>query len=130
MSRIEVDIPKEAKDDFGRRWLLMMQSRETGEISSHELRRIIMNVVAHQHQTKVLRRDRHVLREDSPRSVITGKGAGRISIGDFKTRDTALVLNQSDAAILDEMEELEREAGLDMSDTEQSWHDYIIGVAA
>jgi hypothetical protein len=118
MQRIEVEMPK-ARTDFGKRWLEMMQAQTDGLLLAHQVRTITLNAAAHQRDTGILRRDRYVpLKNES------------MSPEYFGSRENALVMNMSDAAILDEMEEVEREAGLDMSETEQWWFDYIVGEAA
>jgi hypothetical protein len=107
----------------------MIQANYSQEISANELRNITLNVAAHQRGAKILRHDRFVLRPDATREQLTAKANGKplFSKADFDTREAAIMMNQSDGKILDEMEELERETGLDMSEHEQDWYNYVIG---
>lgn len=125
MDRIRPEIPQ-AQTDFGQRWLVMMTANAMHELTDDELRTISLNVAAHQRDSHVLRRDRYVPKPNITRQAATRKGSS-MNNQEFKTREAALIMNQSDAAILDEMEELEREVGLDMSPKEQAWYDYIYG---
>lgn len=127
MERLRAKVSTTAKTEFGKRWMEMVQVSYEREISADELRNITLNVAAHQRDNKILRRDRFVPKEGISWAFATDKDNPGISLGEFKTREAALTANQSDAAILDEMEEVERESGLDMSEHEQDWYNYVIG---
>lgn len=103
-----------SRTDFGTRWCEMLTANEEGILSKDALRTITMNVVQKQERSKLLRRDRHV----QPKS-------DQMARPYFEARETALIMNASDGAILNEMEEVRREAGLDMSEIEQAWFDYV-----
>lgn len=126
MERLRAKVSTTAKTEFGKRWMEMVQANYDREISGDELRTITMNVAAHQRDAKILRRDRHVLKVDISRERATDKKNPGLTLEEYRSREIALMANQSDAKILDEMEEIERESGLDMTEHEQAWYDYII----
>lgn len=113
MEGVRKALPK-ATDEFGKRWLEMMNVHFDREISADELRAITLNVVRKQRDDKTLRRDRFVPPEKESQTQ-----------EEFETREFAIIANKSDAAVLDEMEEVEREAGLDMSEPEAAWFKYM-----
>ena len=115
MEKIKVEYPESATR-FGQRWMELISANEDKVLNEYELRSVVLNVVAHQRDNGLLRRDRHV-----------PKKLEKMTRDYFKTRERAIMMNHSDAAILDEMEELEREVGLDMSEKEQRWYNYVIG---
>ena len=125
MNQFKAAIPTKATTDFGKRWLEMMAANGRQELSDDELRMIALDVAAHQRDVKIIRRDRFVPNVDATRKYLTKKGVQNKS--EFIARERALMQNQSDAAILDEVEEVESEMGLDMSPKEQVWYDYVLG---
>lgn len=113
MGKVKVKMPA-ARDGFGKRWVEMMDANGNMQLSNDELRTVTLNVVRKQRDDGTVKRDRYVPPE---KEHMTRK--------QFNAREAALIMNKSDAAILDEMEEVEREAGLDMSELEAPWFKYV-----
>lgn len=129
MERLKVDVPTKARTPFDNRYIEMLVASATGELTDQDVRLVALNVAAKQRDDGEVRRDRFVPNQRESREAALKRVASMNSDmrrREFETREAALMMNASDAAILDEMEELEREVGLDMSEVEQAWYDYVV----
>jgi hypothetical protein len=100
---------------FGVRWCEMLVAQASRELTDGQVQNITLNIARSQRESKVLRRDRFV---PEKKEKMTRKY--------FEERENALIMNKSDGALIDTMEEVELEAGLDMSPLEQSWYQYVV----
>ena len=96
--------------EFGKRYIEFLQARLDADVQEC----VRFNVVMYQSKNNTLRTDRPVAekRDKMPRQY-------------FLARERALMMNESDDQVLEQMVMFKTENSLDMDDEAQQWYDFI-----
>ena len=98
------------KTEFGKRYVEFIQAHLDKDVQEC----VLFNVVMYQSKNNTLQTDRVVQEKKDNMSATY-----------FQNRESALMGNESDDQILQQMVEYKRENSLDMDEVEQQWFDFI-----